>query len=106
MRTLARLCHEHDAFVLTGSPLIGEAADPVLTKACEELAAADPNVVKVVRVLSVQQGPGEIIVAMKLQFRSGLDTDQLVAAINTFERALEARVPEVKWSFIEPDHAD
>ena len=37
---------------------------------------------------------------------AGLETDALVAAINTFERALKARVPEVRWSFIEPDNAD
>ena len=86
--------------------LVGEAADPALIKAAEELAAADPNVEKVVRILSVQQGPGEILVAMKLKFRSGLETNQLVDTINKFERALEARVPEVKWSFIEPDHTD
>jgi len=86
--------------------LVGEAADPALIKVTEELAADDPNVEKVVRILTVQQGPGEILVAMKLKFRSGLETTQLVDAINHFERQLEARVPEVKWSFIEPDHSD
>ena len=86
--------------------LVGEAADPQLIKTAEELALADPHVIKVVRILSVQQGPGEILVAMKLKFRSGLDTDQLVETINKFERALEARIPEVKWSFIEPDNTD
>lgn len=86
--------------------LVGEAADPALIKAAEELASADPDVEKVVRILSVQQGPGEILVAMKLKFRSGLETNQLVDTINKFERALEARIPEVKWSFIEPDHTD
>ena len=88
------------------SLLVGESADPLVTKVAHELAAADPNVEKVLRVLTVQQGPGEIVVAMKLKFRAGLQTDELVAAINSFERALEARVPEAKWSFIEPDHAD
>ena len=86
--------------------LVGECADPELIKTVEELALADPNVEQVVRILTVQQGPGEILVAMKLKFQSGLDSDALVDAINTFERDLEARIPEVKWSFIEPDHAD
>jgi hypothetical protein len=35
-----------------------------------------------------------------------MDTDTLVEAINAFERALKARVPEVRWSFIEPDNTD
>ena len=43
---------------------------------------------------------------MKLKFRSGLETDQLVDAINAFEVELKKRVPEVRWSFIEPDNLD
>ncbi len=88
------------------SLLVGESADPKVTEVANSLAAADPNVEKVLRVLTVQQGPGEIVVAMKIKFRAGLDTTQLCDAINTFERNLEAKVPEAKWSFIEPDHAD
>jgi cation diffusion facilitator family transporter len=88
------------------SLLVGESADPSLLKSFEELAANDPNVERVLNVLTLQQGPGEIVVAAKLKFRSGLDTDTLVEAINAFERALKARVPEVRWSFIEPDHLD
>jgi cation diffusion facilitator family transporter len=88
------------------SLLVGEAADASLVKALEELADIDPNVERVLNVLTLQQGPGEIVVAAKLKFRSGMDTDTLVDAINAFERALKARVPEVRWSFIEPDNAD
>ena len=32
--------------------------------------------------------------------------DDLEDAINAFERQLKARVPEVRWSFIEPDNTD
>ena len=88
------------------SLLVGEAADPALIRSFEELAALDPNVEQVLNVLTLQQGPGEIVVAAKLRFRAGMDTDTLVEAINAFERALKARVPEVRWSFIEPDNAD
>ncbi|HEX3765323.1 MAG TPA: cation diffusion facilitator family transporter [Kofleriaceae bacterium] len=88
------------------SLLVGEAADPALIRSFEELAELDPNVDRVLNVLTLQQGPGEIIVAAKLQFRPGMDTDTLVEAINAFERALKARVPEVRWSFIEPDNTD
>jgi cation diffusion facilitator family transporter len=88
------------------SLLVGEAADATLTHALEELAEIDPNVERVLNVLTLQQGPGEIVVAAKLKFRSGMDTDSLVDAINAFERALKARVPEVRWSFIEPDNVD
>jgi cation diffusion facilitator family transporter len=88
------------------SLLVGEAADPALIKSFEELVDLDPNVERVLNVLTLQQGPGEIVVAAKLKFRSGMETDALVEAINAFERELKARVPEVRWSFIEPDNAD
>jgi divalent metal cation (Fe/Co/Zn/Cd) transporter len=88
------------------SLLVGEAADPGLVKSFEELAEIDPNVESVLNVLTLQQGPGEIVVAAKLKFRAGMETDELVEAINAFERALKARVPEVRWSFIEPDNTD
>jgi cation diffusion facilitator family transporter len=85
------------------SLLVGEAADPAIVRHVEEVAEADPNVVRVLHVITLQQGPGEIVVAAKLEFRAGLETEQLVSAINAFERALKARSPDVRWSFIEPD---
>ncbi|HEY3803126.1 MAG TPA: cation diffusion facilitator family transporter [Kofleriaceae bacterium] len=88
------------------SLLVGEAADPALRAKIEELAAADPNIERVLAVLAVQQGPGEIMLAMKLAMRAGLETSQLVDAINAFERVLKKAVPEIRWSFIEPDDAD
>lgn len=88
------------------SLLVGEAADPALLRCFEELAERDPHVERVLNVLTLQQGPGEIVVAAKLKFRSGMDSDALVEAINAFERELKARIPEVRWSFIEPDHVD
>jgi cation diffusion facilitator family transporter len=88
------------------SLLVGEAADPKLLQSFNELAEIDPNVERVLNVLTLQQGPGEIVVAAKLKFRSGMDTDGLVEAINAFERALKQRIPEVRWSFIEPDNVE
>ena len=88
------------------SLLVGEAADPALRAKVDELVAAHPDIERVLALLAVQQGPGEIMVAMKLQLRAGLETTQLVEAINAFERELKQNVPEIRWSFIEPDNAD
>ena len=85
------------------SLLVGEAADPVVCEHVHAVAAEDPEVTKVFNIITVQQGPGEIMVAAKLSFR---DNANIVDAINRFERALKQRAPEVKWSFIEPDDAD
>jgi divalent metal cation (Fe/Co/Zn/Cd) transporter len=88
------------------SLLVGEGADPVVGAVAQKLVEESPDVEKLVRILSIQQGPGEIMVAMKLKFRDGMVTKELVAAINAFEAELEKRAPEVKWTFIEPDDAD
>ena len=89
------------------SLLLGEAADPVTEAAVREIASADPNVTQVLRMMSIQQGPGEVVVAMKLKFKPGLATGgDLCKVINELEGRIEARCPEVKWTFIEPDDRD
>jgi cation diffusion facilitator family transporter len=88
------------------SLLLGEAADPALLAVIEKCAAEDPRIVKVLRTLTVQQGPGEILVALKLQFAPDLTAVALVESINKFEQRLQERAPEVRWSFVEPDDAD
>lgn len=85
------------------SLLVGEAADPAITRAVEALAVEDPKVTRVLRLITVQQGPGEVLVAMKLGFLSGMTFEEVSATINGFETRLRARCPEVKWSFVEPD---
>lgn len=88
------------------SLLVGEAADPALIARINAVASSDAHVQKVLRTLAVQQGPGEVMLAMKLCFKNGLSGDEIVEAINTFEVRLQQQIPEVKWCFIEPDHAD
>ena len=88
------------------SLLVGESADRRTVAMLETLAEEDPNIVKVLNVIALQQGPGEVMLAMKVQMIPGLSTDSLVEAINAFERQIKLRAPAVKWSFIEPDNAD
>ncbi|MEJ7601671.1 MAG: cation diffusion facilitator family transporter [Kofleriaceae bacterium] len=88
------------------SLLLGESADPALLEIIEACAKEDPRILKVLRTLTVQQGPGEIVVACKLQFRADLTTQTLVDSINQFEVRLHEKVPEVRWSFIEPDDVE
>ncbi len=88
------------------SLLVGEAADPHLFKEVEVAATADPRITKVLRTLMIQQGPGEVMLACKLRFKEDLSGKAMIAAINEFEVRLQAKVPEVKWCFVEPDVAD
>ena len=86
------------------SLLVGEGAYPVIDQAVRAVAAEHREIERVLRVLAVQQGPGEIMLAMKVRMRAGLSGEQLVDAINAFERTLKARIGEIRWCFVEPDH--
>jgi cation diffusion facilitator family transporter len=88
------------------SLLLGEAADPTLLATVKEVAAEDVRIERVLRALAVQQGPGEVMLACKLQFKAELTGDAMIASINEFEQRLQTKVPEVKWCFVEPDTAD
>lgn len=88
------------------SLLVGESADPTIETAAKRVASDDPSIEQILRVLTIQQGPGEVVVAMKVKMKPALTTAELCAAINAFETRLQAERPEIKWSFIEPDIAD
>jgi cation diffusion facilitator family transporter len=85
------------------SLLIGESAEPVVETAVREVAEGHPKFDRVLHLITVQQGPGEVLVAMKASFAEGTAGAEVCQAINEFEAALRARCPEVRWCFVEPD---
>jgi cation diffusion facilitator family transporter len=85
------------------SLLLGERADPEVEAAVHEAVRSEPRIREVLRLISIQQGPGEVMIAVKLRLDDTLPGGEMVAAINAFERTVRARMPDVKWQFIEPD---
>ncbi len=85
------------------SLLVGESADPVIDKAVRESAAADARLLHLISLITIQQGPGEVLVVTKISFRPDLSTNDVAAAINEFEARLRAKCPEVRWCYVEPD---
>lgn len=85
------------------SLLVGEAADPAIKQAADELARVDPRVARVISIITMQQGPGEVLVAVKLDCEPGLTAVDVSAVINEFEERLRAQCPEAKWIYVEPD---
>lgn len=83
--------------------LLGERADPEIEAQVRLAAKEDPRILEVLRLITVQQGPGEVLVAAKLRFDDSLSAKDVVAVINGFESRVRKREPEVKWQFIEPD---
>ena len=86
------------------SLLIGESADAHIGEAVTGCLSGHPNIEAVLRLITVQQGPGEVLVAMKVRVKAGLTTHEVVDSINAFEQAVHDRAPEIRWCFVEPDH--
>jgi cation diffusion facilitator family transporter len=84
------------------SLLVGESADAGIIAAVEQLVAEDPQIHALNSLITVQQGPGEVMVAMKLRFEPTMSAVEVAVLINTFEDRLRSRCPEVRWSFVEP----
>jgi divalent metal cation (Fe/Co/Zn/Cd) transporter len=85
------------------SLLVGESADPDIAAAVEATIVQFPALGTILAMITVQQGPGEVMVALKVRPHPRQAVDQLIAEINAFERALKLRAPEVVWIFVEPD---
>lgn len=89
--------------VEVSSLLLGEAAAPEIDTALRKVVAEEPAIVRVLNVLTMQQGPGEVLVHVKLAFRPELTIDEVCRIINDFETAFRKVRPEVRWVFVEPD---
>ncbi len=85
------------------SLLLGESADPDVDAAVHAAVADTPEFARVLHVVTVQQGPGEVMVAVKVSLVDALSADTACRAINEFEARLRGRRPEVRWLFVEPD---
>ncbi len=88
------------------SLLLGERADPNIEATIREIAAEHATIEKIYNLITVQQGPGEVLVAVKIHFKNQSSGDALVDAINAFERDIKAARPEIRWCFVEPDTHD
>ena len=85
------------------SLLIGEAADPFITITAQDIADKHPNIKQVINCITIQQGPGEVLVCTKIECEPHLTAAEVSELINDFEAQLRTACPEVKWLYVEPD---
>lgn len=85
------------------SLLIGESADPVITEIAQQIAIDHPQIKAVLNCITIQQGPGEVLVCLKISCEPLLTALDVSTLINDFEAKLRAACPEVKWLYVEPD---
>lgn len=87
------------------SLLVGRSAEPDIQAAIAAIIEEQEAIEFVFNTITMQFGP-DTMLAAKIKVRSDLNIDEAVASINTLERELKRRVPNLKWCFIEPDVAD
>lgn len=85
------------------SLLLGERADPEILEAVTLAVANESKIESLLECKTIQQGPGEVMVCMKIVCSPNLTSVQLSEMINTFEQQLIAKKPEIRWLYIEPD---
>jgi cation diffusion facilitator family transporter len=87
------------------SLLVGRSADPQIQQTIDEIIGEQDGVDRVFNIITIQFGP-DTMLAAKIQMRPDMNILVAVQNINAMERELKARIPELKWVFIEPDIAD
>jgi divalent metal cation (Fe/Co/Zn/Cd) transporter len=85
------------------SLLIGESADPVINNLVQKQADKNPEILELINCITVQQGPGEVLMCLKIKCKHDLTALQISKLINKFEAEIRECTPEVKWIYIEPD---
>ena len=93
------------SFVVTmevKSLITGESASPEMRAAIAEFVASQPEVERVVNLITFQLGD-EVAVAVKAKMAPMPSADALVSAIDDVEERMQAHFPHLRWSFFEPD---
>lgn len=85
------------------SLMLGESADEGLVAAVKTAVAADPLLGTAHEIVTLQQGPGEVLVALKVSTTPTATARELSDSINAFEKRLRVARPDAKWIFVEPD---
>jgi cation diffusion facilitator family transporter len=83
------------------SLLIGESADPVITKLVQNEVNKHPEILKLINCITIQ--PSEVLMCLKIKCKHDLNALQISTLINKFEEEIRQCSPEVKWIYIEPD---
>ena len=87
------------------SLLVGRSADPEIQAAIDEIIGDHENIIKVFNIITIQYGP-DTMLAAKIRLDPAVDMATAVDSINHLERELKARIPNLRWCFVEPDNAD
>lgn len=81
--------------------LIGEAILVETRHKIEEITLSFPEVVEVLRLLTMHLGPSSALMTAEINVVDGLDTDQIEDLLEDITRKVQSEVPEITQTFIE-----
>lgn len=93
-------------FVLAGESrelLVGKAISPMEAREVLRILEQDPRVRRVRSMQSMMLGPDDVLVALKVNFQDGLNTDQIEQAIDEVSARIRRTFPPVRHLVIEPE---
>jgi len=85
----------------TKALLIGESADPEIVEEIRQVLGAQSAIERVNEILSMHQGPEDILVNVSVEFRDGLAHGEVERHTAAIEREIKARIPGARRIFIE-----
>ncbi len=81
--------------------LIGEGADPALAEELQGILRDHPAVYRINELLTLHQGPSDLLVTISVDFRHDLTADDVEAAVTELDEQIRATAPAAKRVFIE-----
>ena len=81
--------------------LVGESANPQTIANIRSLSKTEPGVQEVIRVLTMQLAPQEVLLNLEIQFSKNLTGEEIALTVKSLELKISQKHPEIKQIFIE-----
>ena len=81
--------------------LVGESAAPKTIANIRSLSKTEPGVKEVIRILTMQLAPQEVLLNLEIQFAQNLTGEEIALTVESLEIKIREMHPEIKQIFIE-----
>ena len=81
--------------------LVGESAAPKTIANIRSLSKTEPGVKEVIRILTMQLAPQEVLLNLEIQFAQNLTGEEIALTVESLEIKIRQMHPEIKQIFIE-----
>lgn len=81
--------------------MLGESAYPEVRESIKQIVTGDESVTRMEAPITLHLGPTDILLALNIEFKDDLSSDQIEEAIRRIEAAIRESHAEVQRIFIE-----